>query len=144
MFGHSRKTNKEVGMAGAKKVKEITVITPDKAGMLYNVTSAVASSGVNIMAITAHGAAGNKAKFMLVTDNNAKAMKALKAKKFKVKENAAIAATLTDKVGEASRLARRLAKAGVDLDYCYGSATGKGKALLVFSTKDLTRALKVC
>jgi hypothetical protein len=131
-------------MANATKVKEITVITPDKAGMLYQVTSAVARAGVNIMAITAHGAAGNKAKFMLVTNNNAKAVKALKAKKFRVKQNEAAAVALADKVGAASRLAQRLARAGVDLDYCYGSTSKRGKALLVFSTKDLKRALKVC
>ncbi len=128
----------------AKRVKEITIITPDKAGMLYEVVSAVARAGVNIMALAGLGVGGGKAKFMLVTGNNAKAIKALKAKKFKVKENAVAAVSLANKVGAASRIGQKLAKAGVDLDYCYGSTSGKGKALLVFSTKDMTKALKVC
>ena len=128
----------------AKRVKELTVTTPNRAGMLYQVASAVAKSGANIMAIAGMGVGGGKAKFMLVTNNNAKAAKALKAKKFRVKEGAVAALSLANKAGAASRIGQKLAKAGVNLDYCYGSTSGKGKALLVFSTKNLAKALKVC
>lgn len=128
----------------AKRVKELTVVTPNKKGMLYQVASTVAKSGANIMAISGIGVGGGKAKFMLITNNNAKAAKALKARKFKVKENAVAAVSLANKVGAASRIGQKLAKAGINLDYCYGSTSGKGNALLVFSTKNLAKALKVC
>jgi len=37
-----------------------------------------------------------------------------------------------------------LAKAGIDLDYCYGSTGSSSEAILVFSTKDVKKALEVC
>ncbi len=130
-------------MARAKKVKEIQAITPNRPGMLAEVTNAIANSGVNIIAISAQ-ASGNKAKFLIVTEDNEKAIAALKAKKFDVKDGEAVSVSLSNKVGAAKELADKLAKAGIDLDYCYGSTGNSSEALLIFSTKDIKRALEVC
>ena len=130
-------------MAKAKKIKEIQAITPNKAGMLSEVASAIADAGVNIVAINAYGM-GDKAKFLIVTEDNQKAMNALKSKKFEVKEGDAISISLSNKIGAAKELAQKLAKAGIDLDYCYGSTGNGTEALLIFSTKDINRALEVC
>jgi len=130
-------------MAKAKMVKEITAITPNRAGMLAEVTDAIASSGTNIIAIVAM-VAGKSARFSIVTDNNQKAMAALRTKKFNVKESDVVTVSLTNQIGSAKELAQRLAKAGVDLDYCYGSTGNGSEALFVFSTKDVKKALEVC
>lgn len=130
-------------MARASKVKEIIATTPNKVGMLAEVSSAIASAGVNILAICAYNMEG-KAKFMMLTSDNSKAMNALKDKKISAQEVDAISVSLSNKVGAASELADRLAKAGVDLDYCYGSTGNGSEAVLVLSAKDIDKAIEAC
>lgn len=130
-------------MAKASKVKEIVATTPNKVGMLAEITNAISEAGVNIIAISAYSM-GEKAKFSIITADNQKAIDALKAKKFGTKENDAISVSLSNKVGAAKELANKLAKAGIDLDYCYGSTGNGQEALFIFSTKDINRALEVC
>lgn len=130
-------------MAKVSKVKEIVATTPNKVGMLAKITNAISDAGVNIIAISAH-AAGNKAKFMIVTEDNQKAMRALRKKKLIVGEGDAVSVTLSNKVGSARELANKLAKSGIDLNYCYGSTGNGSESLMVFSTKDVKKALKAC
>lgn len=130
-------------MAKVSKVKEIVATTPNKVGMLAKITNAISDAGVNIIAISAH-TTGNKAKFMIVTEDNQKAMRALRKKKLIVGEGDAVSVTLSNKVGSARELANKLAKAGIDLNYCYGSTGNGSESLMVFSTKDVKKALKAC
>jgi len=130
-------------MAKAIKVKQIIATTPNKMGMLAEVTSAIASVGVNILAVCAYAMEGN-AKFMMLTSDNGKAINALKARKIGVEEVDAISVSLNNKAGVAKELAEKLAKAGVDIDYCYGSTGNGSEALLVLSAKDLNKALVAC
>lgn len=130
-------------MAQAKRIKEIQAVTPNKAGMLAEVAGAIADAGVNIVALSASGM-GKNAKFLIVTENNQKAIAALKAKNFDVKEGEAVSVSLGNKVGAAKELAEKLAKAGIDLDYCYGSTGDGSESLLIFSTKDIEKAIGVC
>jgi len=130
-------------MAKASKIKEIVATTANKVGVLADITNAIADAGVNIIAISAQ-AMGDKAKFMIVTEDNQKALKALRDKKLGAFESDAISVSLGNKVGAAKELANKLAKAGIDLDYCYGSTGNGSEALFVFSTKDIKKALEVC
>jgi hypothetical protein len=130
-------------MAKAIKTKELIASTQDRVGMLAEVTSAVAGAGVNITAICAYAMDG-KAMFMMLTSDNGKAAAALKAKKFAVEESDVIAVTLSNKIGTAKELADKLAKAGVDLRYIYGSTGSGPDSLLVISAKDMNRALEAC
>ncbi len=127
-------------MAIAKKVKEIVVVAPNRTGMLSEVTGAIADSGVNIVAMSAYGNGAN-ANFMIVTEDNQKAIGALKAKKFEAKEKEIVSVSLSNKVGAAKEMAKRLAQAGIDLDYCYGSTGNGQEALFLFSTRDVARCL---
>lgn len=130
-------------MAKASKIREIVATTPNKAGVLAEVTRVISNAGVNIIAISAH-AMGDKAKFMIVTNDNQKALKALKDNKLSALESDAISVSLSNKIGAAKEIADKLARAGVDLDYCYGSTGSGPDALFVFSTKDINKALEAC
>jgi hypothetical protein len=130
-------------MAKATKVKEIIASTPDKAGMLAQITSVVAGTGVNILAICAYAMDG-KARFLMLTSDNGKAMAALKSKNIGVEESDVISVTLANKVGAAKELSEKLAKAGVDLNYIYGSTGNGSEAILVLSAKDANKALEAC
>jgi hypothetical protein len=130
-------------MAKAAKVKEIMVTTPNKVGMLAEVAGIVSGAGVNILALCAYAMEG-KANFLMLTSDNAKALGALKAKKMTVEEVPAVSVTLANKVGAAKELADKIAKAGVDISYCYGSTGNGSEALFVFSAKDIDKAVAAC
>ncbi len=130
-------------MARASNVKEIIATMPNKIGMLAEVTDAITSAGVNILAICAYAMEG-QAKFMMLTSDNGKAMNALKMRKISAEEVDAISVSLSNKVGAAKELADRIAKAGIDISYCYGSTGNGSEALLVLATKDINKALEAC
>lgn len=128
-------------MAKATKVNHLIVETPDEVGMMAKVCSAISDAGVNIKAISAYVKEG-KGQFMLLTDDNSKAEQALKSAGFSVSQEEAVAVELENELGAAKRMAKKLADAGVNLKYCYGS-TGDGKmALLVFNSNDNEKAIR--
>ena len=129
-------------MAKAKKSKQLSFSMPNRVGLLSQISTAIAKAKVNIYAICAYGMEG-KAYFMLITDSNAKAKKALGALGANVTEDDVISVELPNKAGELQKVAKKIADAGVDINYMYGTA-GSGKtSLCVFSTADDKKAVKV-
>lgn len=130
-------------MAFARKAKQIVAVTPNRVGMFAEISSAIADSGVNIIALCAYGMA-DKANFMIITEDNEKAISALRAKKYEVvkEENVGII-SLPNRVGEAKRLADQFARAHIDLEYCYGTTGDSKESLFVFATKELDKALQL-
>lgn len=122
--------------------KQLQVVTPNKVGMLAEVTGIIADSGVNIDAFCAFRK-GNKACFLVITNDNAKAAKALKTKKFKVKEEKVVMVDLDNRVGTAVELGNKLKEAKVDLSYIYGTTCGSGPATIVFKSNKDAKAIEV-
>jgi hypothetical protein len=122
-------------MARAKKVMQLVVTTEDKAGMLEEVTAALAKEKVNIEAISAYGDE-NEAIFSLIVKNNQKAKKALSAKGWEVKEEEVVVIDLENQPGSLNKIASQCKKANVNLRYCYGAASGSGQASVVFKATD--------
>ncbi len=129
-------------MAKAKKVKQLSFIMPNKVGLLSEIGTALAGAKVNITAICAYGME-NKAYFMLVTESNAKAKKALGPLKVKIEEEDVITVEMPNKVGELQKVAEKIADAGIDIYYMYGTV-GTGKSsICVFKTANDNKAIKV-
>jgi hypothetical protein len=129
-------------MAKAKKLKQLSFVMPNKVGLLSEITTAVAGAHVNITAICAYGM-GKKAYFMLLTESNAKAIKALGSFKTKVEEEDVVSVELPNKVGELQNVAQKIADAGIDIFYIYGTA-GTGKSsICVLKTADDNKAIRV-
>jgi len=128
-------------MAKVAKVNHLIVRTPNKVGMMAKVCSAISDAGVNIRAVCAY-IKERKGYFMLLTEDNAKAEKALKTGGFKVKEEEAVAVELENEVGAAEKMAKALADAKINLKYCYGSTGNGTMALLVFSSNNNEKAVK--
>lgn len=129
-------------MAKVSKVQHLVVETPDKVGMMAKVCGAISDAGVNIRAISAI-ARQRKGRFLILTEDNAKAKEALKSSGFKVKEEAAVAVELENEVGSAKKMAQKLADAKVNLKYCYGSIGNGTIALLVFNSSNNEKAVRV-
>ncbi len=129
-------------MAKARKVKEISFNMSNKVGLLSEVTTAVAGAKVNITSICAY-AFENDATFMLTTDSNAKAKKALTPLGVTIEEKDVVAVEVPNKPGELQKVAKKIADGGIDIEYMYATA-GKGKtATCVFKTADDSKAVRV-
>ena len=105
-------------MAQAQKKKELQIMTDDKAGMLAEVTSLIASAGVNIEAMCAYGMQG-KGIFLLITSDNAKVKGAAVKKGWEVSENDVVVTTVGDQAGTANEVAQKLKAKSINLLYTY-------------------------
>ena len=130
-------------MAQAKLVSQLLVETPNKVGMLAEVTSVVSGAGVNIEGICAYSMEG-KAEFMILTSDNGKAQEALGKKGWAVKSEEVVVVTLDNKVGAAKELADKIKQASVDIRYLYGTTCGSADcpSALVIASQDNKAALK--
>ncbi len=128
-------------MARAKKVKQLSFTLPTRAGLLSDVTSAVADAKVNITAICAYEMAKN-AYFMLATDSAAKARKSLAFLRIGI-EIEDVVVKMPNKAGELRKVAKRIADAGLNIDYMYGTAAAGKSSMCVFKTSDDKKMVKV-
>jgi hypothetical protein len=129
-------------MAKAKKVKQLSFTIPNRAGLLSEVSAAISGSKVNINSICAYEMENN-AYFMLTTESNAKAKKALAKLGIEIKEEDVITVEMPNRAGELEKVAKKIADAGINISYVYGT-TGTGKSsVCVFKTSDNTKAIRL-
>ena len=128
-------------MAKAMKLKQLSFSLPNRVGLLAQVASTVSQAKVNIEAICAYEM-DDKGFFMLVTDNNAKAKKALAKIGANVEVEDVLVVGVPNKVGQLQSLAKKIADAGVDIYYAYGSPGAVKTMFLVFKTANDAKALK--
>ncbi|MEW6675632.1 MAG: ACT domain-containing protein [Nitrospirota bacterium] len=129
-------------MARAEKLKQLSFTMPNRVGLLSEVSTAIAGAKVNINAICAY-VMEDKAYFMLSTDSNAKAKKALGSLGVEIKEEDVIAVEMPNRVGELQKVAKKIADAGIDINYMYGTAGAGKSSTCVFKTVDDKKALRV-
>ena len=126
-----------------ERIKQLTMVTEDKPGMLSEIVDLIAAQNVNIGAIDAYGMEG-KARFHIVTEDNQKVSSALQAKGWEVKEEEVIAIDLENKPGVLAGIAAKLKENDVNLLYCYGSAGGRGTfARFVMKAENNDKAVEV-
>ncbi len=126
-------------MHNVKIETELEVITPNEPGLLGRVLGTLANSGVNLKALNAY-AGKDKGVFLILTTNNKKAEKCLKALGYEVKTNQVVTVLIDDRIGAGSEIGALLGNAVIDIEYCYGSSAGAGNALLVFKANDNKKA----
>jgi len=113
-----------------KPFKETTIVTPNKPGKLAQALRAIATAGVNLIAIDSScGYDLNMVR--LVTNDAPKARKVLEKLGYNVSESAVIGVTISDKPGQLARIAAVLSKARVNVDYMYASAVAYDQQALV-------------
>jgi len=124
-----------------KQETEIHVITPNEPGILGRILGTLANVGVNLIALRAN-AEKNIGVFLLITSDNTKAEKALKGLGYKVKTSKVVTVQIEDRIGAGAEIGALLGNAAIDIDYCYGTSTGTGRALLVFKTNNNKKTLE--
>ncbi len=129
-------------MTKAKKVKQLQFMMPDRAGLLSEIMTALASAKVNVGALCAYGMQG-EATFMLTADSNAKAKKALARLGAEIKENDVVSVEMSNKPGELQKVAKKIGDAGINIMYMYGTTTAGRSATCIFATSDDANAIKL-
>jgi hypothetical protein len=118
---------------------ELHVITPNEPGILGRVLGTLANAGVNLKSLCAYSEE-KKGHFLLITSDNRKAEKALRSLGYRVKSNKVIAVEIGDRMGAGAEIGALLGNAVIDIEYCYGTSAGLGRALLVFKTNNQKKA----
>jgi hypothetical protein len=120
---------------------ELHVTTPNEPGIFGRVLGTLANAGVNLKSVCAYSE-DKTGHFLLITADNQKAEKALKALGYKIKKNRVITVQITDRIGAGAEIGALLGNAVIDIDYCYGTSVGGGMSLLVFRTSNQKKALE--
>ncbi len=113
-------------MVHAEWNRQLMISVPNTVGTLAEVTSAISSSGINLIALCAYSA-GNMVAIMFVTEDNNAARKILEDQGCQVREEEVILLSLENKPGALQTVTNRLAEAGVDLKLIYGSVDKDSK-----------------
>ncbi|MBZ5514223.1 MAG: ACT domain-containing protein [Acidobacteriia bacterium] len=124
------------------KAKQITVWVESTPGQLAKIAKALGDAKVNITAFTAYGTGGESPIRLQVT-SPATAKRVLQGLGLRITEEEVLRVTLADKPGILAEVASRLGKAGINVDYAFGSvAKGAKKADVVLAASDLAGAAK--
>lgn len=127
-------------MAKAKISKQLTFDMPDSPGLLAGITDALRQANVNVSYLCAY-AWDKRAFFMLVTEENAKAKKAVSKLGYKVGEEGIIEVELSNKAGALDEVAKKIAGAGININFI--DCTGIGRAAKGFlTTSDDKKAVR--
>jgi hypothetical protein len=129
-------------MAKAKKSKQLSFSMINRVGLLSEISTVITDAKINMHAICAYAMDG-EAYFMLVTENNVKAKKVLSKLGIAAGAEDVLSVEMQNKKGELQKIAKKIADAGIDVDYLYGTA-GTGKtSTCVFKTADDNKAMRV-
>jgi hypothetical protein len=123
--------------------KQLAVFLENRPGTLARVCDALALARINIYAITTSDTVDHSVIRMVLSDPR-KALLLFEEHGTLVVEDDVLMVEGDNKPGSLARIARRLADAKINIEYCY-SATGPEakKGLLILRASDPRKALKV-
>jgi hypothetical protein len=126
--------------------EEITITTPNKVGVLADLSILLANKGINIEAILGY-VAGITGKVFLITNANLVIINELKKKKYRmVKETEVLLVELENKPGAFKVVATEMKDNDIDIKYAYitpCTCAAKGSSKMVLQTSDNERAMAV-
>lgn len=128
-------------------MKEITVIVPNKVGVLAEVADELGRNGINIVSISAMGI-GETGVIRLITSDERSAMNVLtrytatKRDHYEVRMADAMIVSIPDKPGELAKICKRMAKLGINIETVYLLKREGGTADLVVRPERLEDALR--
>jgi hypothetical protein len=124
-----------------KHETQICVFLENKPGRFAEVCDLLYANGVNIRAMNVTPSA-DFGVMRMVVDDAGRAITALEAERLPFLESDVLAVEVADRPGVAATLGRKLADAGVNIEYTYFSGSSPGsRALMIFMVSDLDAAL---
>jgi hypothetical protein len=123
-----------------KVCKQLAVFLENKPGTLAQVSRALAARKINILAFSISDAVDHGVLRMVVS-NPVQAAHVLGDGGMMVVESDVVALNLPNRPGTLARVAERLSKLRVNIEYAYGSTGGtRGKAQVILKVDDARRA----
>ena len=121
------------------RVTQLRIRGEHKPGVLATICSELARKAVNITALMAAPDASGGIR--LLASPLAAARKVLDDLKISYAEEDGLAVRVTDRPGALGRVTRKLADAGINIEYAYGSIVkGESRALIVIGVADAAKA----
>jgi hypothetical protein len=120
---------------------QIVVLLENRPGALAELAGVLSASEVNIEAILLEGSV-DFGMVRLHVSNTRKAEKALKEAGYQYRTGEAITLKLPNQPGQLEEVAKKLAKATVNIDALFGTTSGSGSPELVIMVDDEAKARK--
>jgi hypothetical protein len=110
--------------------------------MLGEIANALGEKKTNINAIMG-ATEGGRGAVRVVVDKPATAKKVFAARGWRATEEEVLAVTLSNSPGTLGKVAAKLGKAGINIEYVYGGSAGSARKLnAYFGVSDIKAALK--
>jgi hypothetical protein len=122
-------------------VKQFNVFVDDKIGELARVTEALAANAINIRGL-ATDTLGLRPAVKVVTDDELSTRKALSRAGLEFEESEVVIVDLIDRPGEVAKIARRAAKAGINISSVFLIGKKDTPAALALVADDPKKAKK--
>jgi len=123
--------------------KQLAIFLDNRPGTLASVADALAEAKISIYAITTSDTVDHSVIRLVVSDYR-KALDVFEAHGTLVVEDDVLMVEGANKLGELAEIARQLAKARINIEYCYSAtAPDAKKGLLILRVSNPTKALKV-
>lgn len=121
-------------------MKQLTIVTQDRPGLLTDIATALAEAGINIEDIDAE-AAGPTSAITIAVDHYDDAVRILTNRGWKVFAENTIVVEVADEPGALARVAKRFSDAGVSLRSVRFIERRRGRALVAICAPDDAKAL---
>ena len=125
--------------SGVGEWKQFNVFVEDSVGELARVTEALAQSAINIRGL-ATDKVGPRPAGKVITDDENSTRKALKRAGMEFDESDVLVLDLSDKPGEIAKVARRVAKANLNISSVFLLGKKNTPASIALVTNDFKRA----
>src|SRR5437763_14867184 len=123
--------------------KQLAIFLDNRPGMLARVADALAEAKINIYAITTSDTVDHSVIRLVVSDYR-KAIHVFEQHGTLVVEDDVLMIEGSNKPGEIARLAHTLAKAKVNIEYCYSATPADSRGgLMIMRVSNPAKALKV-
>jgi hypothetical protein len=123
--------------------KQLAIFLDNRPGMLARVADALAEAKINVYAITTSDTVDHSVIRLVVSDYR-RALHVFEEHGTLVVEDDVLMVEGSNKPGEMAHIARKLAKAKINIEYCYSATPPDAKTgLLILRVSNPTKALKV-
>src|SRR4030067_1795744 len=122
-----------------QRVTQLYATLRNRPGSWARLSGLLHQAGINIQSIMATGS-GPK----MIVDNLEKAISILEQNKIPYTTEEVIAFELTNKPGEIARISKKIAEAGINIDYIYGTANpDQPKGYFIIEVPDVEKVLSL-
>lgn len=123
--------------------KQIAIFLDNRPGTLARVCDVLAKAGINIHAICTSDTIDHSVVRMVVSDYR-KALHVFEEHDTLVVEDDVLMVEGSNKPGSLAKIARKLADANINIEYCYSATSPREKrGLLILRVSDPDKAMKV-